>query len=142
MLWPSASWETLAAALPERTPAAINKKACKLKLKRQWERKPLDKAQRWTEEDKKQLSELYTKGSSIGEIAIKLGRTERAIKTRAFMIGVHRPRGFYPRKVKPVWEAENIKVMQDSMSPSGEGGSSFKRGAKPPSFLFLSFERG
>jgi DNA invertase Pin-like site-specific DNA recombinase len=128
MLWPSASWETLAAALPERTPAAINKKACKLKLKRQWGRKPLDKAQRWTEEDKKQLSELYTKGLSIREIAIKLGRTEQAIKARASIIGVHRPRGFYPRKVRPVWEAENIKVMQDSTSPSGEGGSSSKRG--------------
>jgi DNA invertase Pin-like site-specific DNA recombinase len=131
MLWPSASWETLAAALPERTPAAINKKACKLKLKRPWERKPLDKAQRWTEEDKKQLSELYTKGLSIGEIATKLGRTERAIKARAFIIGVHRPKDFYPRKVRPVWEAENIKVMQESTSPSGEGGSSFKRGFRP-----------
>jgi len=82
------------------------------------------------EEDKKQLSELYTKGLSVRGIATKLGRTERAIKGRAFIIGIHRPKGLYPGKIRPAWEAENIKVMQESTSPRGEGGSSFKRGTK------------
>jgi len=114
MLWPSSSWEAITAALPERTPAAINQKASRLKLKRQWTRKPPDIAQLWTEEDERQLSELYTKGVGVSEIARRLGRTERAIKGRASLVGISRPKGFYPRKVKAVWEAENIKVMEES----------------------------
>ena len=48
--------------------------------------------------------------------AERLGRTERAVLSRACKVGVPRPKGFYQRKVEPVWEIENIKVMQEATS--------------------------
>jgi hypothetical protein len=118
LLWPSASRETVVAALPERTPEAISQRASRLELRQQWEKKLTDTAPLWTEEDDNQLRELYTTGVSVGEIASKLGRSQQAIRGRASSIGASRPKGFYPRKVEPIWEAENIKVMQEATSPS------------------------
>jgi hypothetical protein len=37
----------------------------------------------WTEADTTQLRELIMKGLSVGEIARKLRRTERAVRTKA-----------------------------------------------------------
>jgi hypothetical protein len=116
MLWSSSSWEAIAAALPERTPTAITQRASRLRLKRQRVRSATELGRLWTEADDNELRELYTKGVSVTEIVRKLGRTERAIKNRACILGIPRPKGFYPRKVKPVWEAENLKVMQELTS--------------------------
>jgi len=119
MLWPSSSRETLAAALPARPWAAMNQRASRLKIRRRWEKKTPDLAHLWTEEEEKRLKELYTQGVSVKEIARKLGRSEQAIKSRASIISAPRPKGFYPRKIEPTWESENIKVMQESTSRSG-----------------------
>jgi len=118
MLWPSSSREVITAAFPARAWAAINQRASRLKLKRHWEKKLPDTAHLWTEGDEKELRELYTRGVKVTDIAGKLGRSEQAIKARASLIGASRPKGFYPRKVEPVWEAENIKVMHESTSRS------------------------
>ena len=127
ILWPSSSWETIAAAFPGRSSAAINHRASRLKLKRQWVRKATEIGRLWTEEDDNQVRDLYTKGVSVPEIARKLGRTERAIKSRASIVGIPRPKGFYPRKFEPTWRAENVKVLQELTPPSlnkgrGSGG--------------------
>lgn len=118
MLWPSSSRDAIAAAFPARAWAAINQRASRLKLKRQWSRTTFETGQLWTEEQEAQLSELYHNGDSTSEIARKLGRTERAVLTRASLLGIHRPKGFYPRKVEPTWKAESINIMQESTSRS------------------------
>jgi DNA invertase Pin-like site-specific DNA recombinase len=118
LLWPSASCETLVAALPDRTLEAMNQRASRLKIRRRWEKKVTAPGPLWTEEDDNQLRELYTTGVSVGQIASKLGRSERAIKSRASLISASRPKGLYPRKVQPTWEAKNIKVIQEATSPS------------------------
>ena len=114
MLWPSASWEAMIAALPGRTPQAINQRACLLKVTRKGTRRPPDTAHLWTEDDDNQLRKMYTEGVSTAEIAERLGRTEQAIKARASVLGVPRPKCFYHRKVRPVWETDNIKVIHES----------------------------
>jgi hypothetical protein len=116
MLWPSASWETLLAALPDRTPSSINVRASRLKVKRPRIITSFETGPLWSDEDENLLRELYNTGESAAVIAARLGRTEQAVKARASTLGVHRPKGFYPRKVEPVWEAENIKVMQEATS--------------------------
>jgi hypothetical protein len=117
LLWPSSSWESIVAALPERTPAAINQRACRLKLTRQVQKKLPDASHPWTEDDDRQLKELYTAGVSVAKIAGRLGRTERAVMARASVIGVPRPEGFRNRRSEPVWEPVNIKVFHESTSP-------------------------
>ncbi len=112
MLWPTVTWETIVAALPSRTPESINQRASRLKIKRQWQREVPDRESQWTKAEEARLKELYVGGESAGEIAGMLGRTERAIRGRASVLGIHRPEGFYPRKYQASWNSENIKVMQ------------------------------
>jgi len=113
MLWPTATWEILLAALSSRTRESINQRACRLKIKRQWQRQVPDPEKQWTKEEEACLKELYIAGENTKEIATKLGRSLGAIKGRASVLGIRRPEGFYPRKYQASWNSENIKVMQD-----------------------------
>ena len=119
MLWPTATWEMLLAALPRRTAGSINSRASKLKAKRLHTVTSFETGPLWSSEDEDRLRELYTKGVSTAEIASRLGRTEHAILGRASVLKIRRPKGHYPRKYQPRWEAENVKVMQDLTSPAG-----------------------
>ena len=113
ILWPTATWETLLAALPSRTRESINQRSSRLKAKRPRIVTSFKTGPLWSNEEANQLRELYTKGVSTAEIAKKLGRSELATKVRASMLGIHRPKGFYPRKYQASWSSENIKVIQD-----------------------------
>ena len=116
MLWPSSSREAVIAAFPTRSWGSISERASRLKLKRQWMRTVAENVRAWTTEDETYVKEMYANGAKTHEIARRLGRTERAVLSRACMLGIHRPKGFYPRKLEPVWEAQNINVMQASTS--------------------------
>ena len=118
MLWPSSSREAVIAAFPARSWGSISERASRLKLKRQWMRNAAKGLRIWTSEDEAYILDMYTNGAKTHEIARKLGRTERAILGRASLLGIHRPKGFYPRKVEAVWSSENINVIQESTSRS------------------------
>ena len=116
MLWPSSSWETLFAALPERTRLSISMRAYKLRLSRQGKRKTPENSKPWTEDDDNTMKKLYTEGASISEIATKLVRTEGAIEARLSALKIKRPKERYRRKVEPVWHADNFKVIHELSS--------------------------
>jgi len=97
---------------------SINQRASRLKIKRQWQRQVPDPEKQWTKEEEERLREFYIGGETAKKIADKLGRTERAIRGRASVLGIHRPKGFYPRKYQASWNSENIKVMQGLTSHS------------------------
>lgn len=118
MLWPSSATETIAAAFPGRSWHAICQKTSKLRLKRQWVRRRNCSGPRWTPEEEELLRELYVREASVNEIADRLGRSETAIMARAHTMGVARPRELRYRKAQPIWEPFNIKVLQESSSPS------------------------
>jgi len=117
MLWPSASWDALFAALPERTRLSLSMRACKLRLSRQGKRKTPENSKPWTETDNNLLKDLYIKGVSINEIATKLARTEGAIEARLSALKIKRPKEYYRRKVEPVWHADDFKVIHELSSP-------------------------
>ena len=116
MLWPSSSWEVIGAAFPGRSPAAVNMRASRLGLKRQILRSATPIGRSWTGEDEEQLRELYTTEASLPDIARRLGRTEGAVKARASVMGIPRPKEFHHRKSRPTWQANNIKVFQEVTS--------------------------
>ena len=116
MLWPSASWDALKAALPDKSPDAINQRASRLKVKRPRIMTSFETGPVWSKKDEGLLRELYLRGEGTTSIAARLGRSEHAVKARASMLGVHRPQGFYPRKYQPTWETENIKVIHEASS--------------------------
>lgn len=117
MLWPTAPWEALLGALPNRTAESINQRASRLKIKRRWEKKQPDRENQWTPEEETCIRNLYSSGVSTKEIAEKLARTERAVRARLCILGIHRPKGFYPRKHKVSWISEDIKVTQGLTTP-------------------------
>ncbi len=113
MLWPSASWEVILAALPERNKSSIAIRAARLRLSRQGMRKSPEKSIVWTQAEIDQMKECYlTKGLSIIEIADRLGRTEQAIEAKISALRFKRPRELRRYKQQPVWEADNFKVMR------------------------------
>lgn len=118
MLWPSASREVIMAAFPDRTWAAINKRASTLKLKRQWVRTRFETGRVWTKQEKTRLKKLYAGDSSISQIARQLGRSEGAVMQRACLLGISRPTEIRHRKAQTSWEAKNVNVMQALSSPS------------------------
>jgi len=116
MLWPSSSREAVIAAFPTRSWGSISERASRPKLKRQWMCNAAKGLKIWRPEDEDCIKDMYANGAKTHEIARKLGRTERAILGRASLLGIHRPKGFYPRKVEAVWSSENINVIQESTS--------------------------
>ncbi len=120
MLWPASSKEAVIAAFPTRSWGSIAERASRLKLKRQWMRSASENARVWTAEDETHVKEMYAVGAKTHEIARKLGRTERAVLSRASLLGIHRPKGFYPRRVEPAWSVENVNIIQESTSHSGQ----------------------
>ena len=75
-------------------------------------RKSPEKSIVWTQAEIDQLKEWYTiKGSSIKEIADRLGRTEQAIEGKILAMRLKRPRELRRYKQQPVWEVDNFKVM-------------------------------
>lgn len=112
MLWPSASWEVILAALPERNKSSIAIRAARLRLSRQGMRKSPEKSIVWTQAEIDQLKEWYTiKGSSIIETAGQLGRTEQATEAKISALRLKRPKELCRRKQEPIWQADNFKVM-------------------------------
>ncbi len=118
MLWPSSSKEAVIAAFPTRSWGSISERASRLKLRRQWMRASVNNLRPWTTEEEDCIKTMYASGAKTYEIARKLGRTERAVLGRACLLGIHRPKGFYPRKAEPTWSAENINIIHESTSRS------------------------
>jgi len=117
MLWPSASRETIEAAFPGRTWVAINQRAERLKVRREWIRTASSVGRGWSREEKERLKELYVTEATIEEIARKLGRSPRTIPTVANAMGLSRPKELRHKRLQPEWEPLNIKVFHDSSSP-------------------------
>lgn len=116
MLWPSSSQETLIAAFPGRSLSAINQRASKLKVNREWVRTNTQIGRPWTKEDKEQLSELYANEVSVSEIGRKLERSKGAVTSMASLMGIYRPQELRHRKAEPTWETMNIKGMHEVTS--------------------------
>ncbi|MBI2852795.1 MAG: hypothetical protein HYX84_06820 [Chloroflexi bacterium] len=118
MLWPSASWETILAALPERNKSAIYLRAARLRLIRQGIKKLSGKSTLWTQEEIDQLKDCHlTKGLSKIEIVDKLNRTKQAVKHKISAMKLIRPKELRRYKYRPVWEADTFKVMDATCSP-------------------------
>ena len=118
MLWPSSSRETLEAAFPERTWVAINQRATKLKISREWVRKGTSTGRGWSAGEKEHLRELYVSETTIEEIAKKLGRSRRTITTVASAMGLSRPKHIRYKKLQPEWHVLNIKLFHEATSQS------------------------
>jgi DNA invertase Pin-like site-specific DNA recombinase len=117
MLWTSASWETILAALPERNKSAIYLRAARLRLSRQGIKKLPGKSTLWTQEEIDQLKDCYlTKGLSKIEIADRLGRTEGAVEHKISAIKLIRPKELRRYKHRPVWQADTFKVIDATCS--------------------------
>ncbi len=117
MLWPSAPWETILAALPGRNKTAIYMRAARLRLSRQGMKKPPGKSVLWTEEEIDRLKDDYlSKGLSISEIADGLGRTEHAVERKITALKLKRPKELRRYKKQPVWSADNFKVKSGGCS--------------------------
>jgi hypothetical protein len=116
MLWPSASREALEAAFPSRTWQAINQRAEKLKVRREWIRSASSVGRGWATEEKKRLKELYVTEGTIEEIAKKLGRSKRTITTVANAMGLSRPKELRHKRLQPEWEPLNMKVFHELSS--------------------------
>ena len=113
MLWPSASWDAILAALPKRNQSAIRLRATKLRLSRTGIKRSPEKSMFWTQAEIEQLRELYTmKGSSIMEIAAQLGRTEMAVGDKLSALRIKRPKEFCRKKQGLVWQGDSIKVIE------------------------------
>jgi DNA invertase Pin-like site-specific DNA recombinase len=117
MLWPSASWDAILAALPGRSRSSIHNMAGRLRLTRRGMRKAPEKLTSWTEAEMKQLKELYTvKGSSIMEIADRLERTEKAVQAEIRALKLKRPKELWRYRKRAVWEADGLKVTDGTCS--------------------------
>jgi len=117
MLWPSASWDSILAALPERNKSAIYLRATRLRLSRQGMKKLPGKSTLWTQEEIDQLKDCYlARGLSIIEIADTLGRTEQAIEHKIAAMKLIRPKELRRYKHQPVWQAGDFKVTDATCS--------------------------
>jgi len=117
MLWPSASWEAILAALPERNKSAIYLRATKLRLSRQGIKKLPGKSTLWTQEEITQLKDCYlAQGLSIMEIADTLGRTEQAVEHKISAMKLIRPKELRRYRHQPVWQAGDFKVTDATCS--------------------------
>jgi len=116
MLWPTASPEAIKAAFPDRTWKALNQRAEKLKVRRQWVKRGSSVARGWTAEDKERLKELYVSKATVEEIAFILGRSPRTITTVANKMGLSRPKELWHKRLEPTWETLNIKLFHESSS--------------------------
>lgn len=71
---------------------------------------PFDRV--WKEEENDKLRELYLAGMSVRDIAIKLGRTEGAVRSRASVyLGLRRPRKIIKRRAVTSGKAEYLDCM-------------------------------
>ena len=117
MLWPSASWDAILAALPGRSKSSICNMAFRLRLSRMGIKKVPEKSIIWTKAEANQLKELYiVKGSSIMEIADRLGRTERAIEAKIRALKLRRPKELQRYRKQAVWQADSFKVVEGTCS--------------------------
>ena len=111
MLWPSASWEAMLAALAERNMSAIRNMATRLRLSRQGMKSLPGRSLLWTQEEIDQLKDCYlTNGLSITEIADRLGRTEQAVEAKIRAMKLRRPKELRRYRRPLVWQADDFKV--------------------------------
>jgi len=118
MLWPSSSPEAIMAAFPRRTWTAVNLRASRLKINREWVRVGFQKGRRWTNEEKVKLKELYCREANVDDIARELQRSRATITSMAHIMGLSSPKELRYRKREPVCESLNIKLFQESSSPN------------------------
>ncbi|MFH0769380.1 MAG: hypothetical protein V1932_07445 [Chloroflexota bacterium] len=117
MLWPSASWDTILVALPDRNRSAIYNRATRLRLSRQGIKKLPENSTLWTQAEIDRLKESYVKdGLSIIEIADELGRTEHAVEHKITSMKLKRPKELRRYKQQPVWNVGDFKVMDSVWS--------------------------
>jgi DNA invertase Pin-like site-specific DNA recombinase len=117
LLWPSASLETVLAALPGRTESALASRAYYLRLSRKVGRQTSSKCIAWTPAEIEQLRDYYTvKGNSIIDMAAKLGRSEAALEHKILELKMKRPRELCRRKKQPTWQTSDFRVIQQGSS--------------------------
>ena len=73
----------IAGQLPQRTATSVTARARKLGL--------ISYARHWSTDDDQRLMRLTARGSTIRDVAQRLGRTPEAIRTRAARLGIEPP---------------------------------------------------
>lgn len=106
--------EDILTALPGRSWKGITLRARKLKLTRA---RRTERGKAWSRDDDERLKSSVEARMNHADIAKELGRSVTPVtaKTRS-MPGLHSAR---PRKVKPVWEVENLISSQQSSQRGG-----------------------
>ncbi|MFC2042248.1 hypothetical protein ACFLTV_01950 [Chloroflexota bacterium] len=91
MLWPSASQETIKAALPERSWKSIAHQAYNLGLRRSPELSNHTPRRRWEAGEEHEVKKNYEAGSPIADVAASFSRSQTAVLQRAWEKSWRRP---------------------------------------------------
>jgi hypothetical protein len=131
MLWLNSTLAAVQEALPQRTLSAIRNHARRLSLKRQRKTNSTGTPRRWTSQEEARACELYRKGTSVSEMAIKLDRTQSAVMQRVAVMKCHDPSWAGRRKKPVVWQNMDLdfRGFQEESS----------RGGFAPSLLYSPF---
>ena len=113
MLWPSAGRETILAAFPDRSWAAIREKARLLGIRRKRYSYGQGASTHWTSEEKAKLVPLYEAGTPMDEIAAQLDRSQSGILAIASKLNLSRPREVKWKRLEPTWR-QPIESLKDS----------------------------
>jgi len=100
-LWPSAPRHEVETSLPNRTWKGIQLLARRLGVRRQRVHHPAKVWRPWTREEDARLLELYNRGDTLADIAIKLGRSLAGVACRIRTKNLGRPR--LKQKAVPLW---------------------------------------
>ena len=120
MLYPSASADTIMAALPSRSWAAIVLRARRLNLVRQLVA-GVHQRRSWTDEDDERLKQFYQEGTPCKQVASDIGRSESAVTHRIWELGLNRSPSTEKGKRRIRWDTCNLISSQQSPSGGGQG---------------------
>ena len=94
----------IARQLPDRSPTSLAARARKLDL--------ISYARRWSINDDERLMQLSTRGSTLEDVAQRLGRTPEAIRRHASRLGINPPeRAPAPRHARR-WTGEDDELLR------------------------------
>jgi len=118
MLWQSSTREVIQAALPNRTWSAMGSRAWGLGLERNRTVTRNGVGFRWRIDEDVMAQSLYEAGVPVAEMVRQLGRSRNSIATRASHERWQRPSEARLRLGQVRWEADTLKVLQESSSYS------------------------
>jgi len=117
-LWPSASQETIRAALPERTWKSIAHQAYNLGLRRSPELSNHTPRRRWEPDEEYEIKKNYEAGSPIADIAASVSRSQTAVLQRAWEKGWRR---FNTDMKETLTESQSMKQNSKVTNGSSSG---------------------